>query len=303
MSIGIEALQPDFSLEPRINRIVSAGERNALSKVRHRFEDNRIPIYDLPYHNSDHTRLVIRNTDRILRALCDSDHKLVSERDVSLGRLSAAYHDVVQLWELVDVNIDGSSLSLVKRKRFTGKNEEKSATEALEFLKKSKFPDRDKKTVEEAILVTIPAFDPQFGTVIQPFLTPETSVVARAVALADIGTAGLEGGERFLSDGIALFREEFPNFEDVINGALKLTDSDKEFLRSLMLNWLNSQTSFVEGRKARMAHELFGLPDRAKQTLLKLFDKFDDSISNTIRINQFAKSLNFEELLILFGYY
>src|SRR3990167_6281667 len=90
--------------------------------LRERFEAG--PVKDkLPYHGIEHTEGVVRRALAIGAALGISEHEL------RLVEIAAAFHDTVQDWE-EQVNANGE----VKRKRNQGANELKSAGEAEAWM-------------------------------------------------------------------------------------------------------------------------------------------------------------------------
>lgn len=60
------------------------------------------------------------------------------------------------------------------------------------------FSDDDKATVQRAIDTTVPGWDVKNGTVMQPNLKENNSLVERAPALSDLATAGMDGPEKFI---------------------------------------------------------------------------------------------------------
>src|SRR5438046_102705 len=69
---------------------VSGGIACALALIRSRFEGNKDPAYDLPFHCAAHTVGVIRRSSALLRAMG------AAEEELHLGLLAAAFHDTVQ---------------------------------------------------------------------------------------------------------------------------------------------------------------------------------------------------------------
>src|SRR5262249_14770986 len=127
-----------------------------------------------------------------------------SQEEYDAGVIGAAFHDVVQRWE-VNTTPDGRVL----RKRFAGQNETDSAAEAVAYLRKTGgFSDAQCDLVTAAILGTVPAWDNDNKTVSQPKVTPDASPAIRAVALADLGIPGMDSGRDYVETGDGLFREE-----------------------------------------------------------------------------------------------
>lgn len=292
------------------------GEIAALTKVMERFDFSENSIDRLPFHNSRHTKDVIRRTDMVLAAIQEARPDLVGRGERSLGRFAGAFHDTVQKYEEART-VDGTQEKIL-RKRFTTQNERASADEAVEFMDTANreagrelFSAKDFETVHGSINVTIPGFDPEKGTVIQPNLKNESSIIERAVALADLGTAGMDGPNAYIQEGRDLFREEnldiFRAFEELGKalGANQESDlpADKvEYYRKRMLAWSAFQSKFAEGRKAKLEDELNGLPEEAKNAVRVLFSKFGETIEASKKKHEEEKQMSFNELARSFGY-
>ena len=184
--------------------------------------------------------------------------------------MAGAFHDLIQNWEEKEIP-SGS----IQRSKFAGKNEEESFALAAKFMDETNekegeiiFTDEDKKETREAIFATIPGWDREHSTVSQDLLGPESSLVARALALADLGAAGMDGPAQYIFEGNALFREENLDILNVMSDPEKraaLTEEQKESFRKRMLGWSNFQPKFADRRKARFEMEIAGLPEGAKK--------------------------------------
>lgn len=284
---------------------IEKGEKEAVNLVKERFDNNPDERNRLDFHNVRHTNDIIRRTKSILSAL--EKIGFASQRDVEIGAFAAAFHDTTQEWE--ESIIQEGSWSKIIRKRFTGENENVSAEEAAAFMEKVNqeagqeiFSLRDIDVAREAISATIPGFNPELKTVIQPNLNEHSSVVARALALADIGAAGMDGPEVFCREGDAVFREENLDIMDKLKNINALSEGEKEYFRERMLNWTKFQSSFAEGRKTLLETELQGMPESARDEIKKLFKKFDHSIEAAEKSAEKRQSLSFEELARDMGY-
>lgn len=297
------------SLGSMFEKVVSEGIDAALETIRKRFEDTgdstiedkKRPDDNLEFHNTKHTEDVARRVEEILRAIG------ADEKRVLLGKLIAAYHDTVQAYER-DERKDGS----VMRKRKIEENEAASYLELEAFMNKhpALFTDEDRRIAKGGIDNTVPRFDPELKTVIQPnvfksieatldrqFTADSPELVERAVALADLGTAGMDGSEAFLPEGDAVFREEN------LDIASSLGDPEKrEALMKRMMDWSRGQVTFAKRRKELLERELAGLPDAMKQQIGKLFGRFDESIAAAEKQLAKREQMSLEELAESFGY-
>ena len=291
---------------PALSRWTERGAKEALSVVKERFEDRDNNVENLDFHNTQHTQNVIQRTEKILLAMREGDSS-ITEKDITLGKLSSAYHDIVQKWE--ENKIQDGNFEKVMRRRFIGNNEKASARAALGFMEEANqeageeiFKDEDIEMVREAIVITIPEFDTERKTVIQPHLNKESSFVATALALADIGAAGMEGYNEFGREGDALFREENLDILSALENPEELTLEQKEYFRNRMLVWSKFQSEFASGRKALLEKELSGLTSSVQDKVKDLFDKFDESITGTEATAAKRGKMTFEELAEDMGY-
>ena len=260
----------------------------ALALIRARHESGHVPEH-MHYHNSSHTAGVVRRAEAIGRAMG------ISERHLLLTIIAAAYHDVVQRW--VPVERMGG---IVARQRLAGRDEVASAHEAVEAMAGLgvTFLPEEFGIVASAIIATIPGWDGEAGTVSQPFLVAHP--VVSAVALADLGAAGMEP-DIFVRDGPALFAEENLDLMSAILGvelAEAVPAADQERFRSRYINWLSVQPGFASGRRTRMENgELDGLEPGVRERLLGLFCGFGRSVALAEDAVARAETLDFVPLM------
>lgn len=293
---------------------IERGKNEALLAVKERFEDDPDERNRLPFHNRRHTLDVIRRTRALLEAMRGGG--AITERDVKIGMLAGSFHDTVQRWEESRVKWQENGKEVenhekVMRRRFAGENEEASAAEAIAFMDRAieesgdpgLFSEDDKRVVAEAIGVTVPGFNPEKGTVVQPNLKEKSSPIALAVALADLGTAGMDGPEKFAREGDALFREENLDILEVPQKPLnEIPEDQKEYYRKRMLGWSKFQAVFATGRRALLEEELRGIPEGVRDNVKKLFSRFDETIESAKKIGERRDNMTFEELLRDMGY-
>lgn len=245
---------------------------HALGLVRSRFESGRCPDH-MHYHNSTHTRGVVDKAMKIGEALA------MTQRELLLTRIAASYHDTVQAWTAVP-----SDVGAVNRVRFAGANEVASAKEAIDFMGEcgTPFTPEEKGLVATAILATIPSWDVPYGTVVQPFLKPDSHKVVRALALADLGSSGMDP-DTFLNDGPTLFAEENIDVSEALETARTASDiapDRQESYRQRYLDWLKIQPGFARGRQRSFAKvESASVDEESKGRLQTLFSRYDESIA------------------------
>ena len=284
---------------------VTKGIEETLAAIKKNFEDAPEKKDNLDFHNTRHTEGVVRRTEKILSVLKEAG--LLYARDVEIGKLAGAFHDIVQKYEENPI-ADGKFVKIL-RKRFTKANETKSAELGVAYMEKANqesgqmiFSSADMETLREAIDATVPDFNKEKGTVIQPNLNEKSSLVTRAVALADLGAAGMDGPEKFLPEGDALFREENLDIADALKNIGEITDGQKEYFRKRMLGWSGFQAVFANGIKELLDSELAAIPEEAREKIKLLFNKFDGTIEASRKKAMERETMTFEELARDMGY-
>ena len=263
-------------------------EKLALDVIRDRFERGEIP-HHMHYHNSEHTAGVIARARAIGQAIDMSD------RDLLLLVIAAAFHDVVQYWS-PERRADGS----VYRRRHAGRNEVASAYEAIEAMMQLgvDFHPEEQGIVASAIIGTIPGWDHECTTVVQPFLVEHG--VVRALALADIGSAGMDPS-MYRLDGPALFAEENLDIMEALFRARRggdISEADQRAYRDRYVAWLRVQPEFARGRRECLHNgELDGLDEAMTARVLKLFEHFDESIAASEAAVTEGETLDFATLM------
>lgn len=291
------------------------GISEALEKVRERFEDsenkeNKDAILD--FHNTKHTKSIVGRVERILSAMREAGAE-INERNIARGKIYGAFHDVVQDESEPKVIPEGD-FEKVARVRKSGANEKASWEAVIAFMERANeeaggevFTKEDMEGAQEAIAATVPGFyfnkEKGWGTVVQPNLKENSSFEARALALADIGAAGMEGYKVYGREGDAVFREENLDILRALREPEKLSDEQKEYFRSRMIKWSEIQIGFATGRKELLDKELGGLdPEVQKKLKAEVFNTFDDSIEGAKAKLEERKNMSFEELAKDMGY-
>lgn len=276
-------------------------EKTAVDDVSRKFDGV------LDYHSRVHSAVVVpQRVTGILRLWQEYSPALISDKDILIGRVAASTHDIVQIWDEA-VSFDGE-VGMVRMKRRIGDNEDASWKIAQALMDQMNwrynrliFTNNDKDLVQEAIKATIPGFDIDLMTVVQPFLNKCSDPVTRALALADIGSAGLDP-VRFLEDGNELFREENLDIKVKLSSSYILTEREKENIRERMIGWSNSQPKFAKGREIKFLSEIEGIPHKAFCQTRRLFNKFSESICASSLVAKRREKKSFEELVFDFGY-
>jgi hypothetical protein len=282
---------------------IAQGEQEHNEVLIKRFEHDENPYNNQDYHTLDHGNAVKRRTVLLLTRMHHVDPTFVTKRDIAIGGYIAKGHDRVQDWdpELVKVN----DAWVVKRRRHLGDNERNTAKEMIEYMHGVNetygteiFTLEDMMTVIEAQNCTIPTFKPKLMTVVQEKLTPQTSPIARAVALADIGGAGMDPAWQFLKEGDNLFKEENLDIREALRRGYPLTKELKEYFSHRIIGWGNAQRKWIEGRQDRLEEELEGLSDDMKNAIRPLFCHFESNIIAAEEMVARRKHMPFRQLVI-----
>ncbi len=282
---------------------VSEAMEYARERVRDSFNSPELEDDELDFHSLVHTDDVIRRVTKILETMAEVAPDLVRIEDFHRARIAAAFHDLIQKWK--EKSVDGKII----RDRDRGNNELASSDGAIDFLKtlnyknnQEIFTEEDLEGVREAIMVTIPDWNPSLKTVIQRNLSADSSIVTYALALADINSAGIDGGNKFILDGDLLFLEENLDIKRKMKNPESLLDNEKSSIKDRIMKWGEGQIKFAEGRKIAFVEEIKNLPEKLQEALLSLFNKFDESIAMEKDETVKREKMSFDELMHALGY-
>ncbi|MEM9165179.1 MAG: hypothetical protein AAGC54_19205 [Cyanobacteria bacterium P01_F01_bin.4] len=125
------------------------------------------------------------------------------------------------------------------------------------------------------IHATICDYDPADQAIYQPDLyapNPDLPLVARVLALADIGTLGIEGIAAYNEEGCLIFLEENPDIVPILQqGKHRTLATDNptlaENLRQRLLRRTNFQVNLAKSRLKRYYQEVQGLPPASLPSL------------------------------------
>lgn len=262
-------------------RIANQAAAHAYALIRTRYEDVPVPER-LFYHMQDHTKGVWERTRLIGQALG------LSERELLLAEIAALFHDTVQRWK--PILREGSQ---VVRQRSAGENEALSAAEAATWMAASEFEFRPVEIalVANAIIGTTPDWHVADRTVIQPLVTSTSHPITRALALADLGEAGMDT-ESFLESGRQLFAEDQLDLMELLATGASISEETAKRYHERYIVWLSTQPSFARGRKLRFEGEITNLGSATKR-VRRLFQSFDRSIEGAEAAVEAARSQDF----------
>lgn len=262
-------------------------ENFALAEVEQETKKKR-----LYYHTASHVCGVKRRANTIFQAikptLVNKIEPQELERISYLISICAIAHDMVQEF----------SFSLIKnasRERPFGLSETATINKLIPRIKqinhklsldKSEqniiFTESDINTITEAIQATVCHYDYLNNFIYQPYLyqsDKQFNLTAQIIALADLGTLGMEGIKPYLQEGILLFIEENIDITDLFleqknnrsQPNLLLTKLETlavyPNLRERLLKYLRYLVKFAQGRKANFATEIAGFDRKAQEIL------------------------------------
>lgn len=281
--------------ETSLDDIVSKGIDVALQTIQERHEDSE---HGLDFHNRKHTLQVAERTQKIAQALG------FNEKKTAKAQLAAAFHDAEQKGYAISnkyhqmlVNEDGQILLSTDQgetsisgeegdrlksddlnpnygmfKRFGGANESASFKELKEYLTQEEyqgiFSEDDMNDLDKVFTGTIPGFDPEKKAITQPNIDSESQDLAIAIAMADLGAAGMEGAESLIYDGDANFREEHMKISREIRQAAAegnlsdLSEDDKAAIKAKMVGWTKFQKKIAADQRGFFQERMKWLRER-----------------------------------------
>lgn len=239
--------------------------------------DREVVLHQLYYHTREHINGVQRRANLIFQVISpgweaslegNATPDYISRMQLLLD-LCAAAHDMVQIFIPHQPH--------TSRRREAGVSETLTTQKLLDYIKglnqhlrehgideSALFTNADLSIIQEAIEATICVYDPAEQAIYQPSLydsSKQLSPVARILALADIGTLGMEGVAAYNQEGSLLFLEENPDVIPIIlnPGVEALAAEDPELhenIRQRLLKRARFQVNFAKSRLIRFPREI-----------------------------------------------
>jgi len=164
---------------------------------------------------------------------------------------------------------------------------------------------RSVELVTAAIMGTVPTWDAQNMTVAQPNVPADVHPIVRAVALADLGIPGMEGGAEFVETGDGLFREENLDVARALRRCAARADLAADVVeayKARIVGWSRGQVAYARGRRARLPIELDGMSGPARAAVEALFHRFDESIAAAEQAVKVREPMPAWDVLRVVGY-
>lgn len=250
--------------------------------------DREIAQKQLYYHSREHVDNVQRRANQIFQAVCPYWKAAADEGQPTIDiprmklllDLCAYAHDMVQVF-VVPTQPHAS------RQRKPGVSETATIERLLDYINQLNqqlrkhdpaseaiLTDEDITIIRDAIAATICAYDPMEGAIYQPDLyapNKSLSIVARILALADIGALGIDGVKIYHQEGSLLVLEENLDLIPLLlDGTIHTLGSDNSAYQNIqkrLLSRCRFQVNFAKSRLARLEREVAGLPEDAISTL------------------------------------
>ncbi|WP_448268225.1 hypothetical protein [Nostoc sp. DSM 114159] len=244
--------------------------------------EREITEKQLYYHTKDHLMAVQQRAQlifQVIRPYLSADVETIKRMELLLD-VCAIAHDLVQIFIPHQPH--------TSRRREAGVSENATIEILLNYIRvlnqqisasypksAALFTDTDLEIIQEAIAATICDYDTTEKAIYQPSLYNQNkpiSPVACIIALADIGSLGIEGIASYNQEGSLLFLEENPDIIPIIknqNVRTLATDNPElyENIRQRLLRRAKFQVNFAKSRLNRLSRELASLPADAIPTL------------------------------------
>lgn len=279
----------------------------------------------LYYHTLDHAIAVKRRANSMLQKiqLAVLPDPIVEdfERTKYLIQLCALAHDMVQIFSK-----PGKDLML--RSRTPGISEAATVDKLIQYITNLNqalikarveptilFSQSDLAAIEEIILATICKLDPQAGklahtfsaaSIYQPYLYEssfKTSLSGKIIALADLGTLGMDGVEAYIQEGILIFLEDNLDIKKLISNCDSLDFAVQEAIRVRLLNMAKFMVNLAREREVRFEIEISGFCPQIRRVLREeVFIHLNHrSIEEIEEIIPTAQNTSLIELINFFG--
>lgn len=288
--------------------------------------DKQTKKQQLYYHNYNHANAVEQRATKIYQEILPFWDLIFQDttapepsRTKQIIDICAISHDMVQIF-VPNPNCQAS------RKRESGVSETATIIKLIDYIQdlsnkySQKYPDcaplftnLDLQVIRQAITATICLFDSSDRSAYQPELyNPqyEIPLVARIIALSDLGGLGIEGIKQYFAEGILLFFEDNPDMIALIKKISAknydfqyLLEESSENLRKTLLKRAKFQVDFAKGRVARIDKELEGLPPEVISVLKKNVFQYlnEQTIKEIESITPTDPDTSLEELIDFFN--
>jgi hypothetical protein len=229
--------------------------------------DREISNKLLYYHNHNHIQSVQNRAQLIFKTL--RPH-FEANSTADLDRMELLLDFCVDTHDLIQIFLPQASPHS-SRRRESGISESTTLATLFQLIEThcpNAFTEADLAIIKVAIEATICDYDPSENSIFQLPLYRQVDPinwVARILALADIGSLGIEGIASYNTEGSLLFLEENPDVCELIKRQKiqhLLSESPElyENIRQRLLKRARFQVDFAKSRYHRLPQELSGFP-------------------------------------------
>lgn len=300
-------------------------EEYALKQIQQQTQQKQ-----LYYHTQAHAIAVKRRASIIFQAI--TPYLEVERNSATLDRIArlidlcAITHDLVQ--EILPPTQAYSS-----RKRPARVSELATIEQVTEYITNlnqrllqlnapaaARFNDLDLQIIEQAIEATICVSDPTANqpnsglspnSIYQPYIynsDPKLFYVANIIALADLGTLGMEGVEPYIHEGILIFLEENPDLVDLITTNNNLSENNKQqtnITKKRLLKMTRFMVNLAEDRLVRFEREIEPFPRHSRDILQQEIFQYlnSEAIAQLKELVPTEQNISLEELRDFFHRY
>ncbi|GAB4525033.1 MAG: hypothetical protein Tsb0014_04020 [Pleurocapsa sp.] len=281
----------------------------------------------LYYHTLDHALAVKRRAKIIFQAIAPvldfQTQPIPFNRIENLISLCAISHDMVQQFDPV-------TIPHAPRKRLSGISERATVTKLITYIQSlnhilltkntdpsTRFNDLDLEILSDAIAATICTRDPLGGktyysltanSIYQPYLynsPSQQSIVGQILALADLGTLGMEGVETYFTEGVLILLEDNPDLVPLIlnpNNAISLKPELIDAIKQRLLYMARFIVNLARERLLRFEKEIAGFNPDAQNILAREVFKYltPENIKKVEELTPTDDTTSLKELLIFF---
>ena len=314
--------QDSAEIPTSFKEAVSLVENYVLTEIQK--ETERKKLY---YHTETHAFAVKNRVKIIFEAIAPAldfqSQPLALDRIKSLLELCAISHDMVQEFSPPDK-------PHASRKRLSGISESATATKLISYIEslnrtllaKSgdsslEFSNLDLYLLQDGISATICDRDPLGGqteysfspnSIYQPYLynsQSQQSIVGQIVALADLGTLGMEGIEAYLREGVLIFLEDNPDLVDLLSSPhsdLDASDRNLPTIKNRLLDMARFIVNLAKERQLRFEREIGVFNLEIQQILRNRVFKYltSENIKKVEALTPTDENISLKELLNFF---
>ncbi len=293
--------EEEESLPVSFSQTVQLIERYVIQEIER--ETQKKQLY---YHTVNHALAVKRRANQIFQAIYPELEPKPPEITLDLINIAALAHDMVQEFVTTEE-------SPYLRQRERGVSENATIVKLTNYIQKlnQKLEEANYSPsigidliglgiIQEAIAATICHSGLFEYSLYQSDLydKPNLSLVAKIIALADLGTLGMDGIEAYIQEGILIFLEDNLDIANFLNNSYKYQQFP-ENLKNRILKANFFMVNFAKERYLRFTQEIDSFTPKIQNIFRKkLFKQLNPiTIENLTNLVPNTQNISLEELL------